>query len=134
MYSLVFVSYLTKFHLRLHHFLKDSSNQLVVCGGVGNILFLNGNVASLEGGFDLAPEWVDGPYEAQVEKTAFAVASLMSLSLTLSVIQASIVNTPFEDLTVTLPGPGTSVTVRETAQLHDAKNPTKVWRTAFIVS
>eukprot|EP00291_Cryptomonas_curvata_P021428 CAMPEP_0172166150 /NCGR_PEP_ID=MMETSP1050-20130122/8819_1 /TAXON_ID=233186 /ORGANISM="Cryptomonas curvata, Strain CCAP979/52" /LENGTH=979 /DNA_ID=CAMNT_0012836723 /DNA_START=138 /DNA_END=3078 /DNA_ORIENTATION=+ len=73
---------------RLHHFLKDSSNQLVVCGGVGNVLFLNGNVAAVEGGFDLAPEWVDGPYEAQ----------------------GTIVNTPFEDLAVTLPGPGTTVT------------------------
>ena len=73
---------------RLQRFLEDGPNQLVVCGGVGNVLFLNGNVATNEGGFDLAPNWVDGPYEAQ----------------------AAVVNTPFEDLAVSLPGPGTSVT------------------------
>jgi len=73
---------------RLHHFLKSGGNSLISAGGVANILFLNGNVATSDGGFDLAPGWVDGPFEAQ----------------------PAVVNTPFEALAVSLPGPGISVT------------------------
>eukprot|EP00961_Rhodomonas_salina_P171060 2306155-Rhodomonas_salina.1 len=42
---------------RLHHFLKSGGNSLISAGGVANILFLNGNVATSDGGFDLAPGW-----------------------------------------------------------------------------
>jgi hypothetical protein len=37
---------------------------------------------------------------------------LPTLDVVLTLLQGTIVNTPFEDLAVTLPGPGTSVTVR----------------------
>ena len=74
---------------RLHHFLKDGYNTLVVLGGTASILFLNQNVATLDGGFDLEPSWVDGPFEAQKPQSA---------------------NTPFAALAATLPAPGISVT------------------------
>jgi len=74
---------------RLHHYLKDGYNTLIVTGGVANILFINQNVATLDGGFSLEPNWVDGPYEAQAAQGA---------------------NTPFAALSVTLPGPGVAVT------------------------
>ena len=84
---------------RLHHFLHDSCNTMIVLGGVANILFLNANVADTDGGYDLVPGWVDGPYEAQ----------------------KCIVDTPYEDLAVTLPGPGTSVTGVQVSSLpHNA--------------
>jgi len=73
---------------RLHHYLKDGYNSLIVLGSVASVLFLNQNVATKEGGFSLVPDWVSGPYEAQAEQKA---------------------NTPFAALSVTLPGPGTSV-------------------------
>mmetsp|Transcript_913 Transcript_913/g.2283 ORF Transcript_913/g.2283 Transcript_913/m.2283 type:complete len:489 (-) Transcript_913:100-1566(-) len=73
---------------RLHHFLKDGYNTLIVLGSVASVLFLNQNVATIEGGFSFTPDWVSGPYEAQAAQKA---------------------NTPFAALSVTLPGPGTSV-------------------------
>jgi len=74
---------------RLHHYLKDGYNTLVVTGGTASLLFLNQNVATLEGGFSLAPSWVDGPFEAQAAQGA---------------------NTPFAALSATLPNPGVAVT------------------------
>jgi hypothetical protein len=74
---------------RLHHYLKDSYNSLIVLGGTASILFLNQNVATLEGGYSLAPSWVDGPFEAQAAQGA---------------------NTPFAALSATLPNPGVAVT------------------------
>lgn len=74
---------------RLHHYLKDGYNTLIVLGGTASLLFLNQNVATLEGGFSLAPSWVDGPFEAQAAQGA---------------------NTPFAALSATLPNPGVAVT------------------------
>ena len=74
---------------RLHHYIKDGYNTLVVLGGTANVLFLNQNVATVDGGFSLQPSWVDGPFEAQAAQSA---------------------NTPFAALSVTLPNPGVSVT------------------------
>mmetsp|Transcript_34466 Transcript_34466/g.77721 ORF Transcript_34466/g.77721 Transcript_34466/m.77721 type:complete len:433 (-) Transcript_34466:71-1369(-) len=74
---------------RLYRYLKEGYNTLVVCGGTSSILFINQNIASVDGGFELEPGWVDGPYEAQSAQRA---------------------NTPFAALPVSLPGPETSVT------------------------
>lgn len=74
---------------RLHHYLKDGYNSLIVLGGTASLLFLNQNVATLEGGYSLAPSWVDGPFEAQAAQGA---------------------NTPFAALSATLPNPGVAVT------------------------
>lgn len=74
---------------RLHHFLKDGYNTMIVLGSTASVLFINQNVATLDGGFDLEPSWVDGPYEAQDAQRA---------------------STPFSALPVTLPGSGISVT------------------------
>jgi len=74
---------------RLHHYLKDGYNTVIVCGSTASILFLNQNIATLDGGFQLEPAWVDGPYEAQ---------------------SAQMANTPFAALAATLPGPGIGVT------------------------
>jgi hypothetical protein len=74
---------------RLHHYLKDGYNTLIVLGGTASLLFLNQNVATLTGGYSLAPSWVDGPFEAQAAQGA---------------------NTPFAALSVTLPNPGVAVT------------------------
>ena len=46
-------------------------------------------MATIDGGFNLEPSWVEGPYEAQAAQGA---------------------NTPFAALAPTLPGPGTGVT------------------------
>mmetsp|Transcript_12321 Transcript_12321/g.29465 ORF Transcript_12321/g.29465 Transcript_12321/m.29465 type:complete len:485 (+) Transcript_12321:30-1484(+) len=74
---------------RLHHYLKDGYNTMVVAGGTASLLFLNQNIATLDGGFDLEPAWVDGPFEAQAAQGA---------------------NTPFAALSASLPGPGVAVT------------------------
>eukprot|EP00287_Rhodomonas_sp_CCMP768_P005599 CAMPEP_0196731308 /NCGR_PEP_ID=MMETSP1091-20130531/11101_1 /TAXON_ID=302021 /ORGANISM="Rhodomonas sp., Strain CCMP768" /LENGTH=483 /DNA_ID=CAMNT_0042074437 /DNA_START=8 /DNA_END=1459 /DNA_ORIENTATION=- len=74
---------------RLHHYLKDGYNTMVVTGGTASLLFLNQNIATLDGGFDLEPAWVDGPFEAQAAQGA---------------------NTPFAALSTSLPGPGVAVT------------------------
>jgi len=74
---------------RLHHFLKDGYNTLVVLGGTSSILFMNQNIATLDGGFDLEPSYVDGPFEAQRPQSA---------------------NTPFAALAASLPSPGIAVT------------------------
>jgi len=69
---------------RLRHYIEDGGNTLLVTGGVGNVLFINANVLTSDGGYDLEHHHVDGPFEAQ----------------------PTIVNTPFEALPVTLPGSG----------------------------
>ena len=74
---------------RLHHYLKDGFNTMVVCGSTASVLFLNQNVATLDGGFNLEPAWVEGPYEAQAAQRA---------------------STPFAALAATLPGQGVGVT------------------------
>jgi len=75
---------------RLHHYLRDGRNTVVVTGGVGNLWFINGNIATLDGGFNLEPNSVDGPFEAQ----------------------PAVVNSPFESLAATFPGPGAVVGAR----------------------
>lgn len=77
---------------RLHHFLNEGHNTMIVLGGVANVLFLNQNYVSKDGGLTLEPDWVEGPYEAQ------ATAGVPNAK-----------GTPFESLSVTLPSPGTSV-------------------------
>ena len=77
---------------RMHHFLNSGHNTMIVLGSVANILFLNQNYVDKEGGFSMEPEWVDGPYEAQANRGTPKAKG-----------------TPFEALSVTLPGPGTSV-------------------------
>ena len=87
----------------LHHYLKDGFNTVIVCGSTASVLFLNQvtyahgcsrmltdadgclrmltvvlihqNIATLDGGFQLEPSWVEGPYEAQ----AAQVLSLLAL-------------------------------------------------------
>jgi hypothetical protein len=81
---------------KLHHYLKDGFNTMIVMGSTASILFLNQNVATEDGGFDLEPAWVDGPYEAQRPQSA---------------------NTPFAALSATLPGPGVAVTGVKIASL-----------------
>jgi len=77
---------------RMHHFLNSGHNTMIVLGSVANILFLNQNYVDKEGGLSMEPEWVDGPYEAQANGGTPKAKG-----------------TPFEALSVTLPGPGTSV-------------------------
>jgi len=67
---------------RLHHWLVDGKNTLVVGGGDANIAFINGNCIGPDGGFSLEAERVDGPFEAQ----------------------PTVVNSPFESLPVSLSG------------------------------
>jgi len=67
---------------RLHHWLTDGKNTLVVGGGDANIAFINGNCIGPDGGFSLEAERVDGPFEAQ----------------------AAVINSPFESLPVSLEG------------------------------
>lgn len=43
---------------RLHHWLTDGKNTLVVGGGDANIAFINGNCIGPDGGFDLYAERV----------------------------------------------------------------------------
>jgi hypothetical protein len=62
---------------------------MIVLGSTASVLFINQNVATLDGGFSLEPSWVEGPYEAQ---------------------SAQMANTPFAALSASLPGPGTGVT------------------------
>jgi len=81
---------------RMHHYMKDGYNTMVVCGSTASILFINQNVATLDGGFQLEPAWVDGPYEAQ---------------------SAQMANTPFAALAATMPGPGIGVTGVHTSSL-----------------
>jgi len=81
---------------RMHHYMKDGYNTMVVCGSTASILFINQNVATLDGGFQLEPAWVDGPYEAQ---------------------EAQMANTPFAALAATMPGPGIGVTGVHTSSL-----------------
>jgi len=38
---------------RLHHYLKDGYNTMIVCGSTASVLFLNQNVATLDGGFQV---------------------------------------------------------------------------------
>jgi hypothetical protein len=77
---------------RMHHFLNSGHNTMIVLGSVANILFLNQNYVDKEGGLSMEPEWVDGPYEAQINRG-----------------RPNVRDTPFAALSVTLPGPGTSV-------------------------
>lgn len=77
---------------RMHTFLNSGHNTMIVLGSVANILFLNQNYVNKDGGLSLDPSWVEGPYEAQ---------SIRGTPRTKG--------TPFEALSVTLPGPGTSV-------------------------
>lgn len=81
---------------RLHHYMKDGYNSMIVCGSTASVLFINQNVATLDGGFQLEPAWVEGPYEAQ---------------------SAQMANTPFAALAATLPGPGIGVTGVHTSSL-----------------
>lgn len=72
---------------RLHHWLTDGKNTLVVGGGDANIAFINGNCIGPDGGFSLVADRVDGPFEAQ----------------------PTVINSPFESLPASLEGPNQAV-------------------------
>ena len=72
---------------RLHHWLVDGHNTLVVGGGTANIAFINGNCMGPNGGYNLEEDRVDGPFEAQ----------------------AAVINSPFEGLPASLEGPNQAV-------------------------
>jgi len=72
---------------RLYLYINSGHNALVILGGPASALFLNSNVINTDGGYDLEPKWVPGPYERQ--KAARG--------------------TPFAACATTLPGPGTQV-------------------------
>jgi hypothetical protein len=94
---------------RLHHFMRDGDNTLVVLGGVGNVLFMNANVALTDGGLDLEPDSVDGPFEAT----------------------RNVPNTPFEACSPTLRGAALGVRKsslpREAVSYYEAQDTSVMW-------
>jgi hypothetical protein len=72
---------------RLYLYVNEGHNSLIVVGGPASALFINNNVVSKDGGYDLEPKWAPGPYERQ----------------------SSVDGTPFAACATTLPGPGTQV-------------------------
>eukprot|EP00286_Rhodomonas_abbreviata_P014239 CAMPEP_0181318704 /NCGR_PEP_ID=MMETSP1101-20121128/17152_1 /TAXON_ID=46948 /ORGANISM="Rhodomonas abbreviata, Strain Caron Lab Isolate" /LENGTH=433 /DNA_ID=CAMNT_0023426199 /DNA_START=9 /DNA_END=1311 /DNA_ORIENTATION=+ len=72
---------------RLYMYVNHGHNSLIVAGGPASVLFINSNVINTDGGYDMEPKWVEGPYERQ--KAAEG--------------------TPFAACATTLPGPGTQV-------------------------
>jgi len=65
----------------LHHYISGGANSIIVCGGPGNVDFINQNFLTLDGSQLLEPAWTRGPYERQVVTEG----------------------TPFQTLPVTLP-------------------------------
>ena len=72
---------------RLYLYVNEGHNSLIVTGGPASALFINNNVISRDGGYDLQPKWAPGPYERQ----------------------DAVEGTPFAACATTLPGPGTQV-------------------------
>ena len=72
---------------RLYLYVNEGHNSLIVTGGPASALFINNNVVSRDGGYDLQSKWAPGPYERQ----------------------AAVEGTPFAACATTLPGPGTQV-------------------------
>eukprot|EP00287_Rhodomonas_sp_CCMP768_P009365 CAMPEP_0196732172 /NCGR_PEP_ID=MMETSP1091-20130531/11644_1 /TAXON_ID=302021 /ORGANISM="Rhodomonas sp., Strain CCMP768" /LENGTH=407 /DNA_ID=CAMNT_0042075391 /DNA_START=15 /DNA_END=1238 /DNA_ORIENTATION=+ len=72
---------------RLYMYVNYGHNSLIVVGGPASLLFINSNVINTDGGYDLEPKWITGPYERQ----------------------AAAEGTPFAACAATLPGPGTQV-------------------------
>ena len=70
---------------RLYLYLNRGDNTLILAGGPASALFINANVVTADGGYDLEPKWAPGPYERQPGADG----------------------TPFANCAVTLPGPGT---------------------------
>jgi hypothetical protein len=75
---------------RLYLYVNEGHNSLIVVGGPASALFINNNVVSKDGGYDLEPKWAPGPYERQ----------------------SNVDGTPFAACATTLPGPGTQVPCR----------------------
>ncbi|KAJ1494267.1 hypothetical protein T484DRAFT_1877878 [Baffinella frigidus] len=94
---------------RLHHYVRDGDNTLLILGGVGNILFMNANVATEDGGFDLEPNFVDGPFEPRAE----------------------VADSPFKNLGASLPGNAIGVRKaslpRGAISYYEAEDSSVVW-------
>jgi len=49
----------------LHHYISAGANSIIVCGGPGNVDFINQNFLTMDGSQLLEPAWTRGPYERQ---------------------------------------------------------------------